>query len=166
MRTHTHYTDLMQRNPNTSVGLSLATQAVYAAVHGSFDANSDDHDREYYRNTYQRLQRKYGETLGADDVLNEMQLVNAASALSKSKAGKPKAAQASRDNGAKGGRPAGDTTLTTLQQQILALRQSGLKIKEIADRLGRNPENIRQTLARAMRKSGMTGGWTETARKG
>lgn len=95
-------------------------------------------------------------------------LSSAASALGRKgrSVNSPAQQQAARDNGKKGGRPAGDTTLTTLQQQILALRQSGLKIKEIADRLGRNPENIRQTLARAMRKSGMTGGWTETARKG
>lgn len=84
----------------------------------------------------------------------------AASALSKSKAGKPRAVQASRDNGAKGGRPAGDTTLTPLQQQLYDMRQGGMKIKEIAQATKRQPENVRQIVARAERKV------AQTARKG
>ena len=78
----------------------------------------------------------------------------------------PKKKASSAANALKGGRPIGSGSLTPLQKQVLDLRQSGLKIREIAEQLKRNPENIRQTLARAMRKSGMTGGWTETARKG
>lgn len=89
----------------------------------------------------------------------------AASALSKSKAGKPRAVQASKDNGAKGGRPKSEG-LTPLQQRAYDLRLQGLKIKDIAQQMGRQPESIRQLLARAATKLNIPGGWTETARKG
>lgn len=60
-----------------------------------------------------------------------------------------KKARSSRANGLKGGRPKGATELTPLQREALELRQSGLKIREIAAKMGRQPENIRQLVARA-----------------
>lgn len=44
VRTKQHYLNLLANNPNTTVGFTLAAQAVYAARFGLFDANSDDHD--------------------------------------------------------------------------------------------------------------------------
>lgn len=61
----------------------------------------------------------------------------------------PKKADSSRANGLKGGRPKGSGELTPLQREALELRQQGLKIKEIAAKMGRQPENIRQLLGRA-----------------
>jgi RNA polymerase sigma factor (sigma-70 family) len=42
--------------------------------------------------------------------------------------------------------------LTPPQRQALDLRQQGLSIKEIAARMGRQPENVRQLVARARTK--------------
>lgn len=67
----------------------------------------------------------------------------------------PKKTDAARINAKKGGYPKGrprNTGLTALQQQAYDLRQQGLKIKEIAARMGRQPENVRQLLARAQNK--------------
>jgi len=82
----------------------------------------------------------------------------AASALGKLGRSKNTEAQknASRDNGKLGGYPKGrprGNVLTPLQQQIYDLRHTdGLKIKEIAQQLGRQRENVRQILARAETK--------------
>lgn len=62
---------------------------------------------------------------------------------------------AARENAKKGGYPKGrprNTSLTDLQRQALDLRQQGLSIREIAARMGRQPENVRQLLARAQNK--------------
>ena len=67
----------------------------------------------------------------------------------------PKKTAAALKNAKKGGYPKGrprNTSLTALQQQAYDLRQQGLKIKEIAARMGRQPENVRQLLARAQNK--------------
>lgn len=66
----------------------------------------------------------------------------AASALSKSKAGKPKAAQASRDNGAKGGRPRnnrtprchrdGTVSYWSVYRQSFVSRADGISDEELA----------------------------------
>jgi len=67
----------------------------------------------------------------------------------------PKKTAAARENAKKGGYPKGrprNTGLTALQRQALDLRQQGLSIREIAARMGRQPENVRQLLARARNK--------------
>jgi len=75
----------------------------------------------------------------------------AAAALGRSRS--PRKTDASRANGAKGGRPAGKSIeLTPLQREAYDLRQSGLKLREIAERMGRQPENVRQLVARAETK--------------
>ena len=88
----------------------------------------------------------------------EADLSSAARALGSITTEKKRAA--SRINALKGGRPKGSGSLTALQKQVLDLRQSGLTVRQIADQLGRGPENVRQILARAARKSGIPGGWT------
>lgn len=94
----------------------------------------------------------------------EEQLSSAASILGR-KGGRAKSeakAKAARENAKKGGWPKGrprNTELTDLQRQALDLRQQGLSIREIAARMDRQPENIRQLLARAASKLSIPGGW-------
>lgn len=65
-----------------------------------------------------------------------------------------KKAAASRKNAQLGGRPKGSGGLTDLQRQAWDLREQGLSINEIGIRMDRQPENIRQLLARAQNKIG------------
>lgn len=150
MRTREHYENMLKSNPGTTWGLSLAAQAVYAAKHGMFDHNASDYSHDEYRAIYLRLQAKYGEVLNPDEVRDEMSLVSVMSRLGSRTS--PKKAAASRRNAQLGGRPKGSGGLTALQRQALDLRQQGLSIKEIAARMGRQPENVRQLLARAQNK--------------
>lgn len=150
MRTRKHYENLLESNPGTTWGLSLAAQAVYAAKIGIFDRNADDYDQTAYRAIYLRLQARYGEMLLPDEVRAEMDLVGVMSRLGSRTS--EKKAEASRRNAQLGGRPKGSGGLTDLQRQAWDLRQQGLMIKEIAARMGRQPENIRQLLARAQNK--------------
>ena len=64
-----------------------------------------------------------------------------------------KKAAASRQNARRGGRPRGSGGLTALQQQAWDLHQQGLSIKEIAGRMGRQPENVRQIIARVKNRA-------------
>ena len=106
MRTRKHYETMMGKNPNTSIGISLAAQAVYAAARGSFDQNAEDYDNELYRSIYLRLQRKYGESLSADEVKHEMAVSGAQAVIGKIKS--PAKSASSAANGKKGGRPKGE----------------------------------------------------------
>lgn len=72
MRTHKHYLDMLSRNPETSIGFTLAAQAVYAAKLGVFDVNAPDHDEIEYREIALSLREKYGESLSVDEVRREM----------------------------------------------------------------------------------------------
>lgn len=72
MRTKKHYENLLNQNPNTSVGFSLAAQAVYAAKNGMFDQNDDNFDDATYRTICRSLKSKYGENLSVDEVRTEM----------------------------------------------------------------------------------------------
>jgi DNA-binding CsgD family transcriptional regulator len=152
MRTREHYENMLKDNPGTTWGLSLAAQAVYAARTGRFDHNADDYDQTAYRAIYLRLQTKYGEVLNPDEVRDEMSLVSVMSRLG-SRTSEKKAA-ASRKNAQLGGRPKGSGGLTDLQRQAWDLREQGLSINEIGIRMDRQPENIRQLLARAQNKIG------------
>ena len=80
MRTRKHYVNLLESNPGTTWGLSLAAQAVYAAKNGMFDRNHN-FDEGYYRKTYLRLQAQYGEALNPAEVRDEMDLVSVMSRL-------------------------------------------------------------------------------------
>lgn len=156
MRTRKHYVNLLESNPGTTWGLSLAAQAVYAAKNGMFDRNHN-FDEGYYRKTYLRLQAQYGEALNPAEVRYEMDLVSVMSRLGSHTS--EKKAVASRQNARRGGRPRGSGGLTALQRQALDLRQQGLGITDIAAQMGRQPENVRQLLARAASKLSIPGGW-------
>ena len=77
MRTRKHYVNLLESNPGTTWGLSLAAQAVYAAKTGMFDRNHN-FDEGYYRKTYLRLQAQYGEALNPAEVRDEKRAEKAA----------------------------------------------------------------------------------------
>jgi DNA-binding CsgD family transcriptional regulator len=63
------------------------------------------------------------------------------------------------------GRPPGSGSLTALQREAYELRQQGLSIREIAQRMGRNPENVRQFVSRAATKLGIPGSWMAVGKK-
>ena len=71
-RTKQHYEGLLNSNPNTTIGFTLAAQAVYASRNGVFDANADDYDHEAYRTIARDLKTKYGENLTVEQVWVEM----------------------------------------------------------------------------------------------
>lgn len=69
--------------------------------------------------------------------------------------------RSSAENAKLGGRPK-TQGLTPLQQRAYDLRAQGLTVREIAQHMGRQPESIRQLLARAATKLSIPGGWTGT----
>ena len=98
MRSKKHYEELLDKNPNASIGFTLAADMVYAAVNGKCDAS--DHIEQSWRDIARSLKSKYGENLSVDEVRSEMIKRPAAAALgSKSE----KKAASSRENGKKGG---------------------------------------------------------------
>jgi hypothetical protein len=70
MRDAAHYRDMLNRNPNASVGFTLAAAAVYTAKYGICEA--EQHSTPEFREIALSLKRKYGETLTADEVREEM----------------------------------------------------------------------------------------------
>jgi hypothetical protein len=106
MRTKKHYENLLDRNPNASVGFTLAAQAVYAARHGNYPGpnESDGTDIDEWRTIARNLKQKYGESLTVDEVRHEMSpLKSAAAALGRIRS--ERKAASNRDNGRLGGRP-------------------------------------------------------------
>lgn len=73
MRTRKHYDDLLSKNTNTTIGFTLAAQAVYAAKNGVFDHNADDFNNDEYRDIARALKQKYGENLSTSEVRREME---------------------------------------------------------------------------------------------
>lgn len=71
-RTKQHYIDLLDKNPNATIGFTLAAQAVYAARNGVFDANAEDHNYEAFRAIARGLKMKYGENLTVEQVRSEI----------------------------------------------------------------------------------------------
>jgi hypothetical protein len=74
MRNKKHYENLLNQNPNASVGFSLAAQAVYAAKYGNYPGpnESDGTDVSAWKSITRELKSKYGENLTVDDVRAEM----------------------------------------------------------------------------------------------
>jgi hypothetical protein len=107
IRTKKHYESMMEKNTGSTVGISLAAQAVYAATRGSYPGPNESQgpDMELYRSIYRRLQGKYGEALNPEDVRREMAISAAQSVLGSIRT--PKKSASSRTNGKKGGRPKG-----------------------------------------------------------
>ena len=155
-----HYEELLTSNPRTTIGFTLAADIIYAARNGAIK-RSEARGGDEWRTIALNLKRKYGESLSVDEVRSEMSPAKIAAAiLGKSRT--PKKTAAAQKNARLGGWPKGrprNTGLTALQQQAYDLRQQGLKIKEIAARMGRQPENVRQLLARVASKLNIPGGW-------
>jgi MOSC domain-containing protein YiiM len=72
MRTKRHYENLLARNPNATIGFTLAAKAVYASRHGMFDANVHNYNQDEYRQIAVSLTSKYGENLTVEEVRFEM----------------------------------------------------------------------------------------------
>ena len=64
MRDEKHYLDMLDRNPNASIGVTLAAKMV-ASPHGE---NAD------VRDITRELKRQYGETLTPEEVRAEMRV--------------------------------------------------------------------------------------------
>jgi len=71
MRTKKHYEDLLTKNPNASIGFTLAADMVFAAQHGSIDT-PNVHGDEKWKNIARMLKQKYGENLTGDQICHEM----------------------------------------------------------------------------------------------
>jgi hypothetical protein len=70
MRNAEHYRDLLDRNPNASIGFSLAAAAVYAARFGVCE--TEDRGTPEFREIALCLKSRYGETLTPDEIRLEM----------------------------------------------------------------------------------------------
>jgi hypothetical protein len=77
MRTKKHYENLLNQNPNTTVGFTLAAQAVYAAKNGTYPGpnESDGTDIAAWKSIASELKSKYGENLTVEQVRDEMAAV-------------------------------------------------------------------------------------------
>lgn len=70
MRDRQHYLNMFDRNPNASVGFTLAAAAVYAARYGMCEP--ENHSSEEWKQIARDLKGAYGETLTRDEILFEM----------------------------------------------------------------------------------------------
>ena len=71
MRNKQHYLDMLDNNPNASVGFSLAAAGVYAARYGVCEA--EHHATEEWKAIARALKSKYGENLTVDEVRAEIE---------------------------------------------------------------------------------------------
>jgi len=70
MRNENHYREMIEKNPEASIGFTLAASAIYAAQHGLCEAEQSSTDE--WRVIARDLKSRYGETLSGADVLDEM----------------------------------------------------------------------------------------------
>ena len=77
MRTKKHYEDLLTKNPNASIGFTLAADMVFTAQHGSIDT-PNVHGDEKWKNIARMLKQKYGENLTGDQICHEMSPIKTA----------------------------------------------------------------------------------------
>jgi hypothetical protein len=70
-----HYLKMFRKNSNTTVGFTLAAQAIYAARYGVFDSN---YNHNAYMEIAKEIEQKYGEYLTSEQVLAEMETEKAA----------------------------------------------------------------------------------------
>lgn len=70
MRNAQHYRDMLARNPDASIGFSLAARMVYASRHGACE--DEDCGTDEWREIARDLKRRYGENLTVDEVRAEM----------------------------------------------------------------------------------------------
>jgi len=74
MRNEQHYRNMLEQNPNASVGFTLAAAMVYAARYGACEP--EHHSTEEWKNIARRLKSEYGEILGTNQVSAEMDRAN------------------------------------------------------------------------------------------
>lgn len=104
MRNEQHYRNVLEQNPNASVGFSLAACMVYAARYGSCD--DEQRSSEEWKTIARRLKSEYGENLEPEQVSAEMNGANRSAAATALRAiPSDKRSDASRANGKLGGRP-------------------------------------------------------------
>lgn len=70
MRNAKHFHDMLERNPNASVGFTLAASAIYAARYG--ECETEHHSTEEWKTIARDLKSRYGEQLDANEVRAEM----------------------------------------------------------------------------------------------
>jgi len=73
MRDVEHYRRMLNRNPDATVGTSLAAAAVYASRYGTCEA--EDRDSDAWRAIFLDLRARYGDTLTASEVEREAGMV-------------------------------------------------------------------------------------------
>jgi hypothetical protein len=96
---------MLKQNPNAGVGFTLAAAMVYAARYGVCEPAN--HGTDEWKTIARRLKSEYGENLSVDECSAEMDRANQSAAGAKLRAiPSERRSQASRDNGALGGRPA------------------------------------------------------------
>lgn len=157
MRTKKHYESMFAKNPGSTIGISLAAQAVYAAVRGDYPGPNESQgtDMELYRSIYRRLQARYGEVMDADEVRREM-AVSAAQGVLGSIMTKKKAAS-SRVNGARGGRPRsrkaprchrdGTVSYWSVYRQSYVTRSAWISDEDLAAMNADDRQRVREHLA-------------------
>ena len=104
MRNEQHYRNMLERNPNASVGFTLAACMVYAARYGYCE--DEQRGTDEWATIARRLKSEYGESLEPDQVRAEMDSANRSAAAAMLRAiPSDKRTEASRINGKRGGRP-------------------------------------------------------------
>jgi hypothetical protein len=71
MRNEQHYRNMLEQNPNASIGFTLAAAMVYAARYGICE--TEHHGTDEWKTIARMLKTKYGENLDVDQVHDEMQ---------------------------------------------------------------------------------------------
>ncbi|MCI0554555.1 MAG: hypothetical protein L0287_26705 [Anaerolineae bacterium] len=70
MRNEQHYRHMLEKNPNASVGFTLAASMIYAARYGFCEPA--DHSTDEWKSIARLLKSEYGEHLSVDEVSDEM----------------------------------------------------------------------------------------------
>jgi len=77
MRTKKHYDNMLDKNPNTTIGFTLAADMVFAARHNII-CRADAHGGDEWSNIARALKQKYGENLTGGQICHEMSPIKTA----------------------------------------------------------------------------------------